>query len=705
MYASLVRYALLSLAGTILGLGVQIVRAQDGEAKRQRELCDTILSIADRRIPGDTTLQNLLNDPHPDVREQAALAYGSLQDTTVLPLLVRNLAVGDAGFQQIPAFAIGQTGSLLSPTGRRQLEQDLIRTWLDRTGAQERLLEEMGKFGTEQGLRDLIAWFKRNVGGTYGPGTYSRGLTLGIARFAIRGIATDESTNYLLSFITPADTTPWEVAYALQRIGPSPAVKRSVARITSLSRHPDPLVRMNIATLLGKIHDAGTSLQPVAAMADTDSDWRVRVNAIRALAAFPIHTRPEMVAIFHRAFLSEYDNVSITALTAFGQTGLSPTDTSRQIRETFHLLRTMTENKDGKFPWQRQGAAALTFARLCGPAALPSLQYTAGGDAHLNAQMLEAIGATGASESAPILVAASTSAEPIVQCAALNGLLALAGTHPSDLHLLDQSYSVACASVQSEDIAIVSTAAGMLGDSLLLRRESVPLLIERLKRAVNPDDIEVVQGIAETLGKLGDQRAVGPLTDVLKNPNRAAAAAAADALSKITGRSYDDSLLAWYPPAHVDLDFAYLRQLQPIVRVVLQTTRGDITINLVKSAAPFTIMNLLKLASGRNFYRGLAFHRVVPNFVVQGGDPRGDGWGGPGYTIRSEFSWLSYATGTVGIASAGKDTEGCQFFITHSPQPHLDGRYTIIGKVVGGMDVVDRIQVGDRIVDLARAGR
>lgn len=110
-------------------------------------------------------------------------------------------------------------------------------------------------------------------------------------------------------------------------------------------------------------------------------------------------------------------------------------------------------------------------------------------------------------------------------------------------------------------------------------------------------------------------------------------------------------------------------------------------------------MSMIKLATQRGFYRGLQFHRVVSNFVVQGGDPRGDGWGGPGYSLRSEFSPLSYETGTVGIASAGKDTEGSQFFITHSPQPHLDGRYTVIGRVVEGMDVVDKLQVGDRMFD------
>jgi cyclophilin family peptidyl-prolyl cis-trans isomerase len=99
----------------------------------------------------------------------------------------------------------------------------------------------------------------------------------------------------------------------------------------------------------------------------------------------------------------------------------------------------------------------------------------------------------------------------------------------------------------------------------------------------------------------------------------------------------------------------------------------------------------------KKFYDGLTFHRIVPNFVVQGGDPRGDGWGGPGFALRSEFGMGHYERGTVGIASSGKDTEGSQFFVTHSHQPHLDGRYTIIGTVTAGMEVIDRLQIGDRI--------
>ena len=107
---------------------------------------------------------------------------------------------------------------------------------------------------------------------------------------------------------------------------------------------------------------------------------------------------------------------------------------------------------------------------------------------------------------------------------------------------------------------------------------------------------------------------------------------------------------------------------------------------------------MLARLAARSYYDGLTFHRVVPDFVAQGGDPRGDGWGGPGFTLRCELSPRRYLRGTVGMALAGKDTGGSQFFITHSMQPHLDGKYTIIGEVVAGMEVVDTLLPGDRIL-------
>lgn len=137
---------------------------------------------------------------------------------------------------------------------------------------------------------------------------------------------------------------------------------------------------------------------------------------------------------------------------------------------------------------------------------------------------------------------------------------------------------------------------------------------------------------------------------------------------------------------------------------IMRTNRGDFAIELFKDAAPLTVYNFIDLAN-TGFYDGLIFHRVIPNFVAQGGDPRGDGWGGPGYTIRSEFNNITYGRGSVGMASSGKDTEGSQFFITFSPQPHLDARYTNFGIVVAGMEVVDRIVRGDSILSITIADR
>ncbi|MEA2603499.1 MAG: hypothetical protein QOF89_4491 [Acidobacteriota bacterium] len=130
--------------------------------------------------------------------------------------------------------------------------------------------------------------------------------------------------------------------------------------------------------------------------------------------------------------------------------------------------------------------------------------------------------------------------------------------------------------------------------------------------------------------------------------------------------------------------------------VEIHTVRGTITVRLACPEAPLTCLNFLQLAA-QGYFNGLTFHRVVPDFVIQGGDPRGDGSGGPGYAIRDEINRLRYTRGAVGMALAGPDTGGSQFFIALSPQPHLDGGYTVFGQVVAGDEVLDQIRLGDRI--------
>ncbi|CAN5843155.1 hypothetical protein BH11GEM1_BH11GEM1_30640 [soil metagenome] len=148
--------------------------------------------------------------------------------------------------------------------------------------------------------------------------------------------------------------------------------------------------------------------------------------------------------------------------------------------------------------------------------------------------------------------------------------------------------------------------------------------------------------------------------------------------------------LAWYE--------ARARELAaPAPTLRIQTERGTMEFVLFASDAPLTVYNVTSLARD-GYFDGQLFHRVVPNFVVQSGDPRGDGNGGPGYAIRDELNRHRYIRGTLGMALSGPDTGGSQFFVTHSPQPHLDGGYTVFGQLADGEDVLDRIVQGDRIV-------
>jgi cyclophilin family peptidyl-prolyl cis-trans isomerase len=149
-----------------------------------------------------------------------------------------------------------------------------------------------------------------------------------------------------------------------------------------------------------------------------------------------------------------------------------------------------------------------------------------------------------------------------------------------------------------------------------------------------------------------------------------------------------------------------LRQLAAPVRVAIDTERGTLTLELAPLEAPLTTLSFLQLAR-QHFFDGQRFHRVVPDFVVQGGDPRGDGFGGPGYALRDEINRRRYVAGAVGMALSGPDTGGSQFFVTLSPQPHLDGGYTVFGRLTSGVDLLERIRQGDhllRIRELTAAG-
>jgi peptidyl-prolyl cis-trans isomerase B (cyclophilin B) len=151
----------------------------------------------------------------------------------------------------------------------------------------------------------------------------------------------------------------------------------------------------------------------------------------------------------------------------------------------------------------------------------------------------------------------------------------------------------------------------------------------------------------------------------------------------------------WKNPPEMQIDTSKSYQVN------MKTVRGNIKLTLYPEFAPKTANNFVYLAQ-EGYYNGVTFHRVISNFMIQGGDPTGTGTGGPGYKFEDEVKGnpLRHEAGVISMANAGPNTNGSQFFITHSPQPHLDGKHTVFGKVIEGKDVVDSINQGDQIISV-----
>jgi len=129
---------------------------------------------------------------------------------------------------------------------------------------------------------------------------------------------------------------------------------------------------------------------------------------------------------------------------------------------------------------------------------------------------------------------------------------------------------------------------------------------------------------------------------------------------------------------------------------LIKTARGDLALELYPQDAPVTVNNFVTLAR-KGFYNGLTFHRVIPDFMAQGGDPNGTGAGGPGYTFQDEFSSRTHQAGSLSMANSGANTNGSQFFICYTPQPHLNGKHTVFGQLTQGMDVLKKLVNGDKM--------
>jgi cyclophilin family peptidyl-prolyl cis-trans isomerase/HEAT repeat protein len=239
-----------------------------------------------------------------------------------------------------------------------------------------------------------------------------------------------------------------------------------------------------------------------------------------------------------------------------------------------------------------------------------------------------------------------------------------------------------------DDDAPVVAAAAERAEKLKLAGAE-PLLKAALERVHGSDAIEAQQSILSAAAELKLPSLIPRAQQLLDAEPYALRQAAAHALTALTGKPLTARLPSLPPDAP---------KLKPM-RARLRTTRGTIVVKLWGDDAPRTAANFVALAR-KHLYDKLTFHRVVPDFVSQAGDPRGDGAGGPGYAIPCEIGMRRYGEGVMGMALSGRDTGGSQFFFTHAPEPHLDGRYTAFGEIVSGLDVATRLVEGDVILEL-----
>jgi cyclophilin family peptidyl-prolyl cis-trans isomerase len=314
--------------------------------------------------------------------------------------------------------------------------------------------------------------------------------------------------------------------------------------------------------------------------------------------------------------------------------------------------------------WQHRAAAASLDG--LGPASTAADRLAPGlrdPDGRVRASAVEALAALVDSASAARLVrqrlrAALADSDFVVRSTALGALAK--GATIDDLAASIRSYTIAARDADLD----ARLAFWTLADSVL-----------RAHRSALPDSVDrALSSIARPSNPLERARAALIPRFATWGDN--------------TGQPREES---WYRARAVEA----LASRVPVARI--ETERGVIELVLFPAEAPVTVHNFVALAR-RHYFDGQRFHRVVPNFVIQAGDPRGDGNGGPGYAIRDELNPHRYVRGTLGMALSGPNTGGSQFFVTHAPQPHLDGGYTVFGQLRAGGEVLDRIVQGDRIV-------
>jgi len=626
--------------------------------------------------PPPSDLIALLGDPEARVRRRVALALGRVGLPDAVEPLSGLLTDEEPEVRQMAAFALGLIGA---PTARPALLQAL-------TGSdvvlQSRAAEALGTIGDKTDAAAIGAMVRTHVAAgalaTIEPDDLTPPLAPPVEaiRLGLFALARLGAYEPIAAAVLGADGQPvsrwWPVAYALQRVGDP----RGVPALTTLLSTPGTPGRYTTSFAVRGLASA-RAVQSVAALrtlVQEPHDAFLTIQAIRALGTFG-------------------DHASLPLMTRL----VGDTTTPPAIRlEAMNTLAALADARTGgilvelladRTPAVR-GAAARTLARV-DPETFTAVLSGLDVDADWTVRVAQA-GALGGLPNANGFARLATMADDKDVRVIPAVIAALAASKAPEAESLIR------ARLRAPDFMARAAAATALAQ--LKSTAAVPELRAAYTASAADTTYIARAALLTALVQLDPAGARALLDEALKDKDWAMRVRAAELLrERNVTEGVSAAMRPATPPHAVDTPQWMAIVAPPYSpHAFIETDRGTIEIELAVLDAPLTSSNFMNLAR-KGFFNGLAIHRIVPDFVVQGGDPRGDGEGGPGYTIRDEINERPYLRGTVGMALDWKDTGGSQFFITHSPAPHLDGRYTVFGSVVAGMDVVDQLQPWDVI--------
>ncbi|HEY6332288.1 MAG TPA: HEAT repeat domain-containing protein [Blastocatellia bacterium] len=694
----------LLLSGTVLAqLKPTTVPPQSPHLKRdrtQRILYPKIVENEDERV-ADDELIDLLAFPHMGVRRRTVLALGRIGYPSALTALIDVLNTNhDVEMRALAAFALGLIGSNYAA---EPLLDKLQKTDED-ASVRARAAEALGRIGSDK--------FSRQNLGDYGVK-------------AIAGVLAHMLPDTAAAPSADAKQIALMAITALARIKDSSTVPAIAAELQST----DTDLKWRAANAITRIGQGLTPCVPVLISLLSDKEPLVRANCAKALG---VAKDPQAVEVLTRLLADPDERVVAEAIIAIGRIGdVRGVDALLTLGQKQLTDYHAADRSDG-VPTQRNLVLLIATAlgNIKDPKALGFLNDCRFMDGKIGSSPETEIAVAKFGEPAFFEVpeniklppndwrATAAYATGLKEIATdrsrkiLAGLLSGDGRTKPDVRavpdILDALAAVKAdglrdilfTALRADDVFVRTKAAellGGLGDSSDLTMKALQdAFLVAQKDKLNDARIAIMEA-ADRLGKPFNIAVLaGPLHDEDYVVRRRAAELLRQSKEEISPAKLQVG------KASTGHDRAYWKRIALLMLspknpvAIIHTLKGDIKIELYAADAPMTVDNFIQL-SQKGFYNGLSFMRVVPDFVIQGGDPRDDTNGGPGYQIRDEINLHPYLTGTVGMALSGRDTGGSQFFITHSPQPHLDGNYTVFGQVVSGMDVVNHIARGDLI--------